>query len=299
MRPDFLSPDRRRRAGRALIMVALFLIVERLLNDAGRQWLLRPLADHGVKQMIQLGGGPPGLSPYYILSFEIMTALTATLVTIGAAMIERRPWRSFGLAGDRRLAWFGNGFLAGLLGFSLLVGLLAATGAIQLSATALTGVTAVHFGLVWLIAMVILGVHEEMSGRGYPFLRLSEGTGPVIAALVTSAIFLNGHRANAGENLIGLLQVAVAGLLFCFSVWRTGSLWWAIGFHCTWDWAQVFVFGTIGSGVRFAGSVLTATPAGPTWLSGGSDGPEGSVLALVGLGVGAVALFAMPRRKEA
>jgi hypothetical protein len=90
----------------------------------------------------------------------------------------------------------------------------------------------------------------------------------------------------------------VAGLLFCFSVWRTGSLRWAIGFHCTWDWTQLFIFGTIGSGVRFAGSVLTSTPVGPTWLSGGSAGPEGSVLNLVGLSVGALALFAMPARKE-
>jgi hypothetical protein len=92
-----------------------------------------------------------------------------------------------------------------------------------------------------------------------------------------------------------LLQVAAAGMLFCFSVWRTGSLWWAIGFHCTWDWAQLFIFGTIGSGVRFAGGVLTATPVGPTWLSGGSAGPEGSVLCFVGLSVGALALLAVPK----
>jgi len=296
--PKYLSRERLYTVGRAVVMVALFLLLDYLLDTAGRKWLLGPLARHGAHQITQIGGTPPGLSPYFILPFEIITALSAILATIVLAAIERRPWTSFGIAGDRKLALLGNGLIAGLVGFSLLVGLLAATGTIHLSATTLTAGEAARFGLLWLAAMIILAVHEEMAGRGYSFLRLSEGIGPIAAALVAAALFLNGHRANAGENVIGLLQVAVAGMLFCFSVWRTGTLWWAIGFHCAWDWVQLFVFGTIGSGVRFAGTLLTATPTGPTWLSGGSAGPEGSVLCFVGLGVGAVALIFVPKGRS-
>jgi membrane protease YdiL (CAAX protease family) len=279
-------------------LAALFVLLEYLLDEAGRRWVLGPLARHGMHQIMRAGGATPGLSPYFILPFEIITALAATLVTIALATIERRPWTSFGIAGPHKLLLLGNGLLAGAVGFSLLIGLLAVTGAINLAPSTLSGGAVTKFGLLWLVAMFMLAIHEEMSGRGYAFLRLSEGVGPVVAAIIMSALFLNAHRANAGENVIGLLQVAVAGFLFCFSVWRTGSLWWAIGFHCAFDYVQLFIFGTIGSGVHFAGSLLTATPAGPTWLSGGSDGPEGSVLSFFGFAVGAVALMFVPKSQR-
>jgi uncharacterized protein len=31
------------------------------------------------------------------------------------------------------------------------------------------------------------------------------------------------------------------GLLFCLSLRRTGSLWWAVGFHAAWDWGQTLL----------------------------------------------------------
>jgi len=100
------------------------------------------------------------------------------------------------------------------------------------------------------------------------------------AAWVTSTIFGYYHTHNNGENWIGVFAAGAIGFVFCVSVRLTGSAWWAIGCHAAWDWAETFFYGTADSGMRGPGHYLTASPAGNPLWSGGSDGPEGSLLVL-------------------
>ena len=79
---------------------------------------------------------------------------------------------------------------------------------------------------------------------------------------------------------MGLVMVFLAGIVFSYALWRTGSLWWGVGAHMSWDWAQSFLFGVPDSGTLSAGRLFSTHPAGPVWLSGGVDGPEGSVLVI-------------------
>ncbi len=100
------------------------------------------------------------------------------------------------------------------------------------------------------------------------------------AAWATSTGFGFIHTFNNGENWIGILAAAAIGFVFCVSVRLTGSAWWAIGCHASWDWAESYFYGTADSGFAAKGHLLTATPAGPALWSGGADGPEGSLLVL-------------------
>jgi len=89
------------------------------------------------------------------------------------------------------------------------------------------------------------------------------------------------HTGNSGESAIGLANLALFGLLACLTLRRTGNLWMAIGFHATWDWGQTYLFGVGDSGHPPApGHLLTSLvrATAPAWLSGGSVGPEGSIL---------------------
>lgn len=101
------------------------------------------------------------------------------------------------------------------------------------------------------------------------------------AALLISVVFGAAHLGNPGENVLGILQVVVTGLLFCLTIRRTGNLWFAVGFHAAWDWAETFFYGTPDSGLVGVGRFLNTSVRGPDWLSGGSAGPEGSVVALL------------------
>jgi hypothetical protein len=109
-------------------------------------------------------------------------------------------------------------------------------------------------------------------------LKKAESAGFWQAAWATSTFFGFGHTSNNGENWIGIFAAALIGFVFCVSVKVTGSAWWAIGCHAAWDWGETFFYGTADSGFAAQGHYLTSTPAGSTLWSGGTDGPEGSVL---------------------
>lgn len=101
-----------------------------------------------------------------------------------------------------------------------------------------------------------------------------------MAAVIMSFTFGALHLGNAGENALGLVQVVLIGLIFSYVLWRTGSLWWAIGFHMAWDWAQSFLYGVADSGNLSVGRLFQTHIAGKPLLSGGVDGPEGSILCI-------------------
>ncbi len=100
------------------------------------------------------------------------------------------------------------------------------------------------------------------------------------AAWVTSTFFGFLHTGNGGENWVGIFSAAAIGFVFCVSIRVTGSAWWAIGCHAGWDWAETYFYGTADSGLVPQGHFLSTAPAGNPLLSGGSDGPEGSLLIL-------------------
>jgi uncharacterized protein len=130
------------------------------------------------------------------------------------------------------------------------------------------------------------------------WLHLSKtpGSGFWQAAWVTSVGFGFIHTFNSGENWIGVLAASGIGLVLCVSVRLTGSAWWAIGCHASWDWAESYFYGTADSGFAARGHLLTSTPVGSPLWSGGADGPEGSVLVFPVMLLLLAALLIMFRR---
>jgi membrane protease YdiL (CAAX protease family) len=118
------------------------------------------------------------------------------------------------------------------------------------------------------------------------------------AAWLTSTLFGYIHTFNKGETWIGIFSAAAIGFAFCVSVRLTGSAWWAIGFHAAWDWTQTFFYGTADSGNVAHGHFLTTNPSGAVLWSGGSAGPEGSLLVIPTVLLVIVALVAIYGRKK-
>lgn len=129
-------------------------------------------------------------------------------------------------------------------------------------------------------------------------LKKAPSTGFWNAAWVTSVFFGGGHTGNGGENWIGIFAAAAIGFVFCVSVYVTKSAWWAIGCHAAWDWGETYFYGTADSGFTAKGHLLSATPAGNTLWSGGTDGPEGSLLVLAVILLLLIAVVAIYGRRR-
>ncbi len=208
--------------------------------------------------------------------------------------IEGRRFRVFGV-GKNRLRDFLPGAFWGLAMLSLLVGVLRATHVLVFDERVLTGGSILAFGAKWMITFALVGVLEESLTRGYLQYTLTRGLygmGEKIypknpravafwsAAVIMSCVFGAGHLGNTGESAAGITMVFLAGMVFSYALWWTGSLWWAIGFHMAWDWAQSFLYGVPDSGGLSGGRLFNTHPTGNPLLSGGATGPEGSVFVL-------------------
>ncbi|SDG24536.1 CPBP family intramembrane glutamic endopeptidase [Paraburkholderia phenazinium] len=225
------------------------------------------------------------LTPGNSLLLEAAMCCAALIATLAMSRLERKSWLDSGLRSARRAADFGQGAFWGVAAISALMGMLALTHGARIEFSGASAQSLLESGLVWAIVFMLVGITEELTFRGYPFFRLARGTNPLIAATLLSLLFGAVHLTNHGESLIGVTQVFLFGLVASLAVWRTGSVWWVIGLHAAWDWSETFLFGTADSGLGAQGHLLSTHPGGPVWLSGGSVGPEASVLMLPVLGL--------------
>jgi membrane protease YdiL (CAAX protease family) len=233
------------------------------------------------------------LTPEFEFIFE-STVIAAALVAAGLmARFENRPFGVYGLPVEKafgKLFW--QGVLWGLLFESAAMLIISALGCFSFGNLALSGLALVKFASLWAIGFVMVGIAEEFTFRGYTQFTLSTGIGFWPSAVLLSAAFGAIHLGNAGEGWVGALSVAVFGLFACFTLKRTGNLWFAIGFHAASDYAETFLFSTPDSGLLAQGHLLNSSFHGPRWLTGGTIGPEGS---LIDFAVFAVAFMAFAK----
>jgi hypothetical protein len=255
--------------------------------------------------------GAHEVTPRTAFVYEGVGLFCVFIATWLLARLEQRPIAAYGFNRHRSLPNFLAGLASGLVLLSLLIAILRSAGLLVFDARLLFGRSILHYAIVWLAGFLLVGLLEESLSRGYLQFTLTRGLAEIYrrlfglahadalgfwtSALILSVCFGYGHRANPGESPLGLLSAGFAGFLFCFSLWRTGSLWWAIGFHASWDWAQSFLYGVADSGLTSQGRLFATHAVGRPYLSGGLTGPEGSLFLLPVMFVGAVViLFTLP-----
>jgi uncharacterized protein len=219
-----------------------------------------------------------------------INALTVIAATWCMAAIERRPVLSYGLADPQLLRRLAVGAGWGFVALSILVGLLVATGHMAITGLALHGPAIAKYALVWGYVFLLVGFFEECMLRGYLQATLARGMGFWPAAVVLSLVFGSIHITNPGETIFGIASTGAFGLVACYALRRFGSLWWVIGYHAAWDWAQSYFYGTHDSGLISPGHLLASMPIGSRWWSGGTVGPEGSFFVFVPLALTALVI---------
>ena len=236
----------------------------------------------GAVVLIALRRVPSATSASGMIFGDGITLGGALAATLLMARVEGRRFADYALPFRQALGGrFWVGFAWGLASVTALVGAIHLGGGFDFGALALTGTAALRYAFLWAGVFLLVGASEEIFTRSYALFTLAGGVGFWPAAFILSAAFGALHLANHGEDLAGGFAAALIGLFFCFTVRRTGSLWFAIGMHFGWDYAESYLYSVPDSGLRIAGHLLNSSFHGPTWLTGGSVGPEGSALVFI------------------
>lgn len=224
------------------------------------------------------------LSPSLEYLTEIPTAICLLVCSLIMARIEKRSLGAYGLpyrrGASKQFLW---GVVWGLCVFSSLIVLIAAFHGFSFGGFALHRPSLLKYATLWAVGFLLVGFVEEFLYRGYVQFTLAQSIGFWPAAVVCSVTFGAVHLLNPSENLAGAFEVFLFAIFACLTLRRTGSLWFAIGFHAAGDFAETFLFSVRDSGYAASGTLLNSTFHGPEWLTGGKVGPEGSVISIVAL----------------
>jgi uncharacterized protein len=288
MRNTWTGPNGIRAGWRLLIAIFLFLVFATLLS------LVVVLIPSARKLLPVRNSGAVVLTPAMLFVSEGLTLAAALLAALVMTQIEKRSFADYGLPANSTFGkHYWQGVVYGFVMISLMMGLLTAVHGFSPGGFALAGVLVLRYGLLYFIGFMLVAFFEEFSFRGYLQATLASAMGFWPAALALAVVFGAIHLTNPGEAKFGALAAGAFGLFCVFTLRRTGSIWFAIGAHCTWDWGETFFYSTPDSGVLAQGHLLNSSFHGPVWLTGGSVGPEGSVFVLVTLALAALGIHFM------
>jgi len=262
----FNGSDGLRHGWRFLIFIAAIVLVAQFLEQLATTFL-----------DAKLHVGRNALSASSLILGDGFDFIVVLIVTGVFALCERRRIDSYGLPINEAFGGlFWNGVLAALIMVAFVAAGMLVTGGMRIHGIALRGIDLITSPVLWLVAMLFVGLTEEYFFRGYALQSLWRGAGFWPAALITTALFAGLHLVKPHENAIDIGMIFVLGLIICMSVRITGSLWWAVGWHAAFDFGQLFIIGTRNGGQVPQGRLLDVTFPGPAWITGGELGTEAS-----------------------
>ncbi|NOZ74952.1 MAG: CPBP family intramembrane metalloprotease [FCB group bacterium] len=144
-----------------------------------------------------------------------------------------------------------------------------------------TGLNPVIGLLKPIVIFSVMGVWEEIIFRGIIYRITEESWGTVRALMVSSLVFGFIHFHNSGFTWFsGMAIVFELGLLTGITYTITQRLWMPIALHIGWNLSFVF-YGLTVSGADEYGRFIESRLVGPELLTGGTFGPENSILTIL------------------
>ena len=237
-------------------------------------------------------------------------AMTAVIFTLWLRFFERRSLASVGLgfSTDARRNYL-LGFGLGLLMAASVVYCVRLLGGYVVEAEVSLGLQALLPIFILMFAFMLQSGTEELIFRGWMLGRIAARYGLWAGVIGNSILFTLMHvdtEALAALGPSGTALFVAATLLFSvflsLLVIREGSIWGAAAWHAAWNWMFITWFGlpTTGIELNLAPLINDLAPVADAavWLTGGTDGPEGSVFTPIVLAIGCLWLFRSLRRQS-
>ena len=217
----------------------------------------------------------------------VMFGASSALMLLWVRYVENRPLASMGIRPQAAAKRFVRGIVLGLAFNAFVVFTIWVLGGYDIKAIAPAFANPAALGLIALLffGFVVQGSTEEIMMRGWVLSAMAARFGLVVAIVVNSVIFASLHLGNEGLdhiNWLAMLNIVLVGLFLSLYAVREGSLLGVFGWHAAWNWLLGVGFGLDVSGITIKTPALVADFDNKTgaaqWLTGGSFGPEGSII---------------------
>jgi membrane protease YdiL (CAAX protease family) len=221
--------------------------------------------------------GLTGFIAFLLLPFAALGLAVLTWVRF----VERRPLRTIGLVGAHRVRTFLYGQLAGIGMVITIVGGIWMMGGFQFVSYGNAFSSPVSLGkiVILLVCFAFQSSAEELFFRGWMLSAITAKFGVFFAVLLSSLVFFVVHF-DPRANWIFRANVFLFAVFACCWVIRTGNVWGVMAWHGGWNWllAVGFELRVTALNAHLPALLIKLMPVGPDYLTGGIEGPEGSIL---------------------
>ncbi len=245
---------------------------------------------------------------------QLMVLTAVVIATVVPSFFEQRRVNDYGLRGSP-LPSAGVGALTSAALVIATVLLMRLRGLLFTGGPHASAAEAIRYGVIWALIFASSALLEEMLTRGYLQYTLTRGLAVLYrryfglrsgvtegfwtAAVLLSLLYAGIYAGNPGQTELGLVCIFCMGMLYSLSLWRTGQLWWAIGFHWAWEMAQAWGFGLWSGGQPIRDKLFDWIPRSPEdTVSGGHAGLDGSLWVYAVLALAAVILLISTRKRR-
>jgi hypothetical protein len=221
--------------------------------------------------------GLPGFIAFLLLPFSAL----AVVVLAWVRLVERRPLAAIGLGGAHRARTFLCGLLAGVAMVTAIVAGIWIAGGLHVVSVGRPFHSLASLGsiAILLVCFALQSSVEELFFRGWMLSAIAAKFRVVWAVLLSSFMF-NILHFDPRANWIFVLNVFLFAVFASCWVIRTGNVWGVMGFHGGWNWllAVGFELRVTALDAHLPALLVKLTPVGSDYLTGGIEGPEGSIL---------------------
>jgi uncharacterized protein len=222
-----------------------------------------------------------------VVSTGLVFGASIAALLLWVRFFERKSLSAIGLgAGGGAQAL--RGAALGVAFVSMVTAILMLAGACSLDragSIASSSMAAMLPSILLIIMFVVQASFEEMAMRGWIMPIFAARYGLAAGIIVSTLLFTLGHVVNIAmspELGLGIFNVFFAGLFLALYAITEKSLWGPCGWHAAWNWTLGQGFGLSVSGADTGAQPLfadmSANAIAPWWLTGGTFGPEASIV---------------------
>jgi uncharacterized protein len=220
--------------------------------------------------------GFEGLVALLLFPFSVM----ALAVVAWVRLVERRSLATAGLTAGWGAGKFLLGHAAGVITICAVVAAIWLAGGFDVGVpwkAAQSPDALMRIGIL-LVCFAVQSSAEEFVFRGWLLSAIARKFNVALAVLLSSMVFSLLHYG-PGQVWLVTLGTFLFGVFACAWALKAGSIWGVMGWHAGWNWllATGFELPVTGIDVGVPALLVDLTAVGPPELTGGAQGPEGSV----------------------